>query len=718
MGINEKAVDVQDLKWGYGNVPVIGSLSMSITKGTIYGLLGPSGCGKTTLLKILIGRLIPTVYKNLHVLGDVPGKSNHIIPGPSLGYSPQETALYEELSIKETFEFHGNLQGMEASNLHDKMSWLISFLELPDPNRLVTRLSGGQKRRLSLAVALLHEPELLILDEPTVGVDPLMRYRIWDYLRSITQTGVTVIVTTHYIEEARQADRVGLMRHGRLLDEGHPQTLLAKYNLTTLEDVFLYLCRGVGGREDGMGDIIDKSNEMGINVVVNESKNSSNGISQSQSNLEKGGDVYLSTKPKASEETPLLSKKVPKPRSRSSQSFSISKRKATQIRRNLILLFFELLTPVVEIFLFFTCVGPNPHNLDFAIVNADVGIRFGNTYVNIGNTLTDMLKTNPTLDVRLYPDMNEALDSVRMGTEWGVLYIPTNFTQALPERLTGDMNPDIIDQGSLHLQLDMSNYQVALTLQQTMLSTVEELAAQNNFSINVIEIGTPIFGSKTTKFGDFLAPGMIGLVVFAHSIGLTAIAFVRERLDGSLDRIFAAGVTSGTVIIGHFLTATLLLLTQTTLLLLLSIFGFNIYLASGVVSLLYVILFIILLGLAGMSLGLVISSTAHYETEAVQLSLASFFPALLLSGVMWPVESIPHWFAWLSKSLPTTWTAEALRSVMIRGWGIQYKTIWMALIITASWSVVLLFLASQSLREKDYEYGVIKRTLRKLSGKK
>lgn len=157
---------------------------------------------------------------------------------------PQETALYGEFTIKETMMYFGWIFGMKTAEIMERLQFLLNFLDLPSQNRLVKNLSGGQQRRVSFAVALMHDPELLILDEPTVGVDPLLRQSIWNHLVNITKAGQkTVIITTHYIEEARQAHTIGLMRSGRLLAEESPQSLLTKYRCSNLEEVFLKLSR-------------------------------------------------------------------------------------------------------------------------------------------------------------------------------------------------------------------------------------------------------------------------------------------------------------------------------------------------------------------------------------------------------------------------------------------------------------------------------------------
>jgi len=222
---------------------VLDNLDMTVKKGSIYGLLGASGCGKTTLLSCIVGRR-SFDSGEVMVFGGEPGTPESGIPGRRVGYMPQELALYGEFSIKETLEYFGRIYQLPATFVKSQMEFLFKLLDLPPPHRSVKTLSGGQQRRVSFAVALFHEPELLILDEPTVGVDPLLRKSIWNHLVNLSNDqGKTVIITTHYIEEARQADAIGLMRSGRLLAEESPESLLRSHGLTSLEDVFLALCR-------------------------------------------------------------------------------------------------------------------------------------------------------------------------------------------------------------------------------------------------------------------------------------------------------------------------------------------------------------------------------------------------------------------------------------------------------------------------------------------
>lgn len=200
-------------------------------------MLGASGCGKTTLLSCIVGRRRLNAGE-IWVLGGRPGSRGSGVPGPRIGYMPQvriilylphilnkhlnitfsnvsikELALYGEFTLRETLIYFGWIAGMTTSAVDEKIDFLLKLLQLPNSSRFVKNLSGGQQRRMSLAAALVHDPELLILDEPTVGVDPVLRNSIWDHLVELTSTGKrTVIITTHYIEETRQAHMVSLGR--------------------------------------------------------------------------------------------------------------------------------------------------------------------------------------------------------------------------------------------------------------------------------------------------------------------------------------------------------------------------------------------------------------------------------------------------------------------------------------------------------------------------
>lgn len=169
-----------------------------------YALIGSSGCGKTTLLSCIFGEM----YLNsgtVNVMGTEPSKVSRL----KIGYMPQEIDLADDLTLKQMIHFFGTVSGMSKNKIEDRMKFLCELLDLDDDPKPIGQFSGGERRRMSLIIALLHEPELLILDEPTVGLDSILRYKVWDFLIDSTKKGhFTAIITTHYVQEANRADCV------------------------------------------------------------------------------------------------------------------------------------------------------------------------------------------------------------------------------------------------------------------------------------------------------------------------------------------------------------------------------------------------------------------------------------------------------------------------------------------------------------------------------
>jgi ABC-type multidrug transport system ATPase subunit len=206
------AIEVRSAYKYFGNVKdpkvVLNRLNMTVRYGSIYGLLGPSGCGKTILLSCIVG-LKTFDDGSVMVLGGKPGSKKSGVPGPKVGYQPQELALVGEFTVRETIFYFAKIYGMTNEKIHERYEFLRNLLQLPDGDMYIEHCSNGQQRCVSFAASVVHEPKLLILDEPTAGLDPLLRERIWDYLVDASQNkNLTVIITTHFIEEAKQADCV------------------------------------------------------------------------------------------------------------------------------------------------------------------------------------------------------------------------------------------------------------------------------------------------------------------------------------------------------------------------------------------------------------------------------------------------------------------------------------------------------------------------------
>ncbi|NIV94666.1 ATP-binding cassette domain-containing protein [candidate division KSB1 bacterium] len=209
-------IKFQNLRKSFGSTVAVDDLSFEINKGEVFGLLGPNGAGKTTTVNLAVGLLEPDRGS---VELDGVGAPNSARVRAKIGVAPQALAIYEELSAEENLRFFARIQGIPRTTLADRVSWSLDFVGLSDRHsKLVKTFSGGMKRRLNLAIALVHGPPLLLLDEPTVGVDPQSRNAIFENIETLRKEGRTIVYTTHYMEEAqRLCDRVGIIDHGKLL---------------------------------------------------------------------------------------------------------------------------------------------------------------------------------------------------------------------------------------------------------------------------------------------------------------------------------------------------------------------------------------------------------------------------------------------------------------------------------------------------------------------
>lgn len=220
---------------------------MTLQRGELYGFLGPNGAGKTTAINVFMG-ILKADSGSVEVLG-YPIPKGKRKARALVGLMPQEVSLYEDLTVMEHLVFFGELYGMPRSEIRPKADELLDVFGLEEKrNERVLNLSGGMKRRTSLCVALVHSPQLVLADEPTVGVDPVLRVQFWNYFRKLQrEEGTTFLVTTHVFDEAMKVDRIGMITNGRLVEEGKPQKVLDKYHASSLEDVFLKLYEEANG---------------------------------------------------------------------------------------------------------------------------------------------------------------------------------------------------------------------------------------------------------------------------------------------------------------------------------------------------------------------------------------------------------------------------------------------------------------------------------------
>jgi ABC-2 type transport system ATP-binding protein len=238
--VSDPAVVTRGLTRRFGDLVAVRDLTLTIERGEVFGLLGPNGSGKTTTIRMLCGLLEPSAGTAV-VAGVDVGASPELIK-QRIGYMSQKFGLYEDLTVRENLGFYAGIYGLPAGSRDERLRQVIQFIGLERRlAQLAGTLSGGWKQRLALACAILHQPAVLFLDEPTAGVDPAARRTFWRTIYALAEAGTTVIVTTHYMDEAERCGRLAMMSGGHLIALGTPAEVAAQVGGATLEDAFVIL---------------------------------------------------------------------------------------------------------------------------------------------------------------------------------------------------------------------------------------------------------------------------------------------------------------------------------------------------------------------------------------------------------------------------------------------------------------------------------------------
>ncbi|XP_053619678.1 ABC transporter G family member 23 [Plodia interpunctella] len=684
---------------------VLDNLNMVVQRGHIYGLLGPSGCGKTTLLSCIVGRR-KLNSGDIWVLGGKPGEKGSGVPGPRIGYMPQDIALVGEFTVKDAVYYFGRIYGMPNDKLDERFQFLSNLLDLSHASRMVKTLSGGQQRRVSFAASLVHEPELLILDEPTVGLDPVLRDRIWDFLVEIARGGTAVIITTHYIDETRQANRIGLLRDGQLLAEEAPNDLLRKFDCETLEDAFYKLAlrqqsqnQPTRRRSTLTPDVVPEPAVSAVESVPYESREDLTVVTSST-------DVLTpSTKP---------FKYVSNYKSRYKAVFIKS---IQQFSRNPGGLVFAVLFPIIQVLAFFSAIGHDPRDLQIGVVNEealhspyglDICKNQSVQYITILEDercqqymtscwfLEEMRKKE--LIPLFYDSATEAKDAVKNGKVYGSLHFSTNFSEALSNRIQdSDLAEDDVDDSNIDVWLDMSNHNIANFIK------VQLLKAYKNFTKRTMRacgkndrmgqipavFHDPIYGKEDPEIVAFMAPGVMITIVFFLSGIVTSTLMIGDRLEGVWERSAVAGVKAIEMLNVHILIQSIVIFVQTAEMMFLAWGPYDLP-SKGSVLTIGILLY--LQGLSGMCYGFLLSIYCDSYSVAFFVATGSFYPMILLCGIMWPLEAMTGGLRLFALTLPFTIPSIALRDIMQKGSAITEPAVVHGFLVTIAWIFVTLAL--------------------------
>ncbi|KAI2474061.1 ABC transporter G family member 23-like [Diabrotica virgifera virgifera] len=710
---DDYAVFVDRVVKKYGQKEVLTGICMKVERGSIYGLLGASGCGKTTLLSSIVGRK-KIDGGEIWVLGGKPGEAGSGVPGPRVGYMPQDIALVGEFTVKDAIYYFGRIFSMEDSLIAKRYRNLHTLLELPPDDRYLKNCSGGQQRRVSLAASLVHKPELLIMDEPTVGVDPVLRDRIWKHLVDITKKDNTsVIITTHYIEECRQANKIGLMREGKLLAEESPTRLLTLFNSETLEDVFLLLSkRQEEGRLQELTShrVVDDQNN---SMLANDTTGSTTSVATSVSTFEIGhGSTDILAKKKILKARNALNK---------SRMKALFDKNLKQFYRNITGIIFLMTFPILQVGVFMGAVGGDIRSIPLGIVNDEAmsvtcpGFSFNGTATatddracqlrNISCRFLSYLD-HPMIEKVHFETLEDAKDAVLHGKIVGAMYMSSNFTSFLEERIDKgkDIEKDILSLSEIKVWMDMSNRQIGATLkyklidlytkfQNSLFDDCDFVPGFGDLPVNI----NFIYGDGDEPYTVFMIPGSLITIMFFMGAIMTSQIIITDRHDGVWDRSIVAGVTSLEITITHLVLQASICIIQTAELL---VVVYLIYQQeySGSLWLMYVMVY--LQGICGMAYGFWVSviSTDHSMANTVLTGI--FLPMMMLSGLMWPTEGMPPALRIFSRCLPFTMAIESLRNVSKRGWSIDNFQVYSGMGVGFMWTVFFGVLSVYLIKKK------------------
>ena len=613
-GQQDIAIEARGLSMRFGDFVAVDRVDFRIERGEIFGFLGSNGCGKSTTMKMLTG-LLPASEGEALLFGQQI-QAKDMATRQRVGYMSQSFSLYGELTVRQNLVLHAQLFHVPAAQIEARVAEMASRFSLDAVmDMLPERLPLGIRQRLSLAVAVIHKPEILILDEPTSGVDPVARDGFWQLMLDLSrQDGVTIFISTHFMNEAQRCDRISLMHAGRVLDSDTPQELMAKRGLPSLEATFIaYLQDAVG---------------------------------QSQ--------------PTPSGQTPPAP--GPEPRQAQDQRFSLRRlfsyahRETLELRRDPIRGGMALLGTVLLLFIIGYGISLDVEDLTFAVLDRDQTTTSQEYHLNLAGSRY-FLEQPPLHD---YAELERRMRSGEISL---AVEIPPHFGRDLKR---GD-SPQIgmwID-GAMPTRAETIKGYVQ-GLHQDYLQGLARRSAQIQ-AANLAELEVRYRYNPDVESRQAMVPAMIPLLLMLIPAMLTALGVVREKELGSIINLYVTPVTRLEFLLGKQLPYIGLGMLSFTLLVLLSISVFEVPLKGSPLTLL--VGGLLYLG-CSTALGLLMSTFTKSQIAAVfGTAIATLLPAIQFSGLIYPVSSLEGIGAFIGQLYPTSHFLVISRGVFSKALG-------------------------------------------------
>ncbi|XP_074603286.1 ABC transporter G family member 20-like [Brevipalpus obovatus] len=638
---------------------IIRNVSIQTYSSQILAIVGPSGCGKTTLIKLIVS-LLPVDGGKIALFGhdctNSP-KNREIVgvPGPNLGFMPQEDALTDDLTVHECLYMYGILNRMEPSSINRRIREVLTDLDLIDSEKsYIFNLSGGMKRRVSLGIAILHSPQLLVLDEPTVGVDPILRHRIWQLMENMKNNEASILITTHYIEECGHADIMCFMRNGQILKAESPRTISAQNGFVSFEKVFLDLCSMSVENIESSGNLVNSA------TILNPSPES-----------------FVPPKP-----------------------YNTSHWINVRIFLILMYRYFHLFvfTPAS----FFCILGVPTFNvyttyltISDDLTHVSIGLCIQNQSLYHDTALLKRLNIRPACLECIHPDhfpefinqrvfhvirydnIDTAIEDLSRFKIHAAIHIREGFADALFRKLVLDwseLDIKLIRDSQIKLYCDASNANIFRVVEGHLSDAYAKYweASKGNLSLKQLSTypmkfeNSVIDGKKFEEHSSrswFLLGGMT-IAITSATIMTAGSAIIREVKDQSIQRYMSTGLSVMQIFLVQLLSNTIFLaisgiLSLVTTLLLLGVECRG----SPVIAALLIVGMILNCVLIGQLIGL----SQLSEVLVLILGLSSSYVTASIEGAYISMESFPYFVEYVFKLFPNTYPMRAMRDTVLVG---------------------------------------------------